>query len=91
MPFPFAFAWLNAFQAVRHSHNPIQATVRLEAARMHATHYITLGIREYSPWFPGKDNVIANSLSRDDDRSDDKLTTLFCTHCPSQISNHFDL
>jgi hypothetical protein len=22
MPFPFAFAWLNAFQAVRHSHNP---------------------------------------------------------------------
>ena len=40
-----------------------QATVRLEVARLHATHYITLGIREYSQWFKGEDNVIANSLS----------------------------
>jgi hypothetical protein len=43
--------------------DPIQATVRYKVARMHATHYITLGIREYSQWFPGEANVVANSLS----------------------------
>ena len=66
-----------------------QATVRLEVARLHATHYITLGIREYSQWFKGEENVVADSLSRDDDRTDDELTNLFCTHCPSQIPDHF--
>jgi hypothetical protein len=65
-----------------------QATVRLEVARLHATHYITLGIREYSQWFKGEENVVANSLSRDDDRTDEELTNLFCTHCPSQIPDH---
>jgi hypothetical protein len=71
------------------NNDPIQATVRLEAARMHATHYITLGIREYSQWFPGKDNGVADSLSCYHDRSDNMLTPLFCTHCPSQIPEHF--
>jgi MFS family permease len=28
MPFPFAFAWLNDLQAVRHSHRPNIYTVR---------------------------------------------------------------
>jgi hypothetical protein len=66
-----------------------QATVRLEVAGLHATHYITLGIREYSQWFKRKENVVANSLSRDKDRTDKELTNLFCTHCPSQIPDHF--
>jgi hypothetical protein len=50
-----------------------------------------LGIKEYSQWFPGKDNIVANSLSRDDDRTDNKLTTFFCIHCPSQIPAHFEI
>jgi hypothetical protein len=54
-------------------------------------HYITLGIREYSQGFPSKDNVVADSLSCNNDRSDDKITTLFCTHYSSQIPNHFKL
>ncbi len=61
---------------------PEQATVRLEVARLHATHYINLGIREYSQWFKGEDNVVADSLSRDDNQTDKELTNLFCTHCP---------
>jgi hypothetical protein len=67
----------------------IQATVRLEVAMMHATHYITLGIREYSQWFPGEANAVANSLSCNDDRTDSELNNLFCMHCPSQIPEHF--
>ncbi len=56
---------------------------------MHARHYITLGVREYSQWFPGEANIVADSLSQDDNRADSKLTNLFCMHCPSQIPEHF--
>ena len=54
--------------------NPIQATVRLKAARLHTMHYTTIGIREYSQWFKGEANVVADTLSRDNDRSNNKLT-----------------
>ncbi len=66
-----------------------QTTVRLEVAQMHAMYGITLGIREYSQLFPGEANVIANSLSCVNDRTDSELTQLFCTHCSSQIPGHF--
>jgi hypothetical protein len=56
---------------------------------MHATHYITPSIREYSQWFPGEANVVPNSLSHNNDRMDSKLTNLFCTYCPSQTQEHF--
>jgi hypothetical protein len=58
---------------------------------MHALNYMTTGIREYSQWFRGKDNVVADSLSCDDDRSDEELTQIFRTHCPSQILPHFEI
>jgi hypothetical protein len=69
--------WLRKTNFSKLNNDHIQATVRLETARMHATHYIILGNIEYSQWFPGKDNIIADSPSCDDDRSDNKLTTLF--------------
>ena len=31
-------------------------------------------IKDYSQWFQGKVNDVANALSRDDDRSDEELT-----------------
>jgi hypothetical protein len=83
--------WLRKTNFGKLGDNPIQALVRLEAARMHALNYMTTGIREYSQWFRGKDNVVANSLSRDDDQSDEELTQIFCTHCPSQIPPHFEI
>ena len=81
--------WLRKTNFSELGNDPIQATVRLEVARMHATHYIILGIREYSQWFPGEANVVADSLSRNDNRTDSELTNLFCTHCPSQTPDHF--
>ncbi len=81
--------WLHKTNFSEINEYPDQATVRLQVAQMHAMHYITLGIKEYSQWFPGKANVIANSLSCDNDRTDSELTQLFCTHCPSQIPEHF--
>jgi hypothetical protein len=83
--------WLGKTNFSELKEEPEQATVRLEVARLHATHYIPLGIREYSQWFKGKDNVVADSLSPDNDQTDEELTKLFCTHCPSQIPDHFEI
>jgi hypothetical protein len=74
--------WLRKTNFSKFKKDPIQATVRLEVARMHATHYIMHCIRD-SQWFPGEANIIANSLSHNDDRN------LFCMRCPSQIPEHF--
>ncbi len=81
--------WLHKTNFSKLKEDPIQATVRLEVARMHATHYITHSIKEYSQGFPGEANFVADSLSPDDNRMDSKLTNLFCMHCLSQIPELF--
>jgi hypothetical protein len=81
--------WLRKMNFSELKEDKEQATVRLEVARLHAMYFITLGIREYSQWFKGEENVVTDSLSCDNDRTDKKLTNLFCTHCPSQIPDHF--
>jgi hypothetical protein len=83
--------WLRKTNFRKLGDNPIQASVRLKAARMHAMNYMTTDIREYSQWFRGKDNVVADFLSRDNDQPDEELTQLFCTHCPSQIPPRFKI
>jgi hypothetical protein len=59
--------WLRKTNFSKLGDDPIQASVCLEAARMHALNYMTTGIREHSQWFREKDNMVANSLSHDDD------------------------
>jgi hypothetical protein len=81
--------WLHKTNFSKLKEDPIQATVKLEVARMHTTHYITHSIREYSQWFPGKVNIVADSLSCNNNRTDSKLTNLFPMHCPSQIPENF--
>ncbi len=83
--------WLRKTNFSKLGDNPLQATVCLEATRMHAMHYMTLEIREYSQWFKGEANVVADALLRDNNRSDHKLTHIFRTHCPSQIPPHFKI
>jgi len=65
--------------------DPIQATIRLEVARHHVTHYLSNKIREYSQWFRRADNTVADALSRDNDRTDEELTQIRRFHCPSSI------
>jgi hypothetical protein len=68
-----------------------QATIRIELARSHASRFMEEGIREYSQWFPGIDNQVADSLSRDWDRTDDELTKILFTHVPSQVPSSFNI
>ena len=83
--------WLRKSNFIEDDESPIQATIRLEVARHHALHYLQTGIREYSQWFRGVENKVADALSRDDDRSDDELTNIFRSHCPSQVPPFFEI
>ncbi len=48
-------------------------------------------IKEYSQWFPGKKNNIADSLSRDFDLDDAELSKYLHLHYPSQLPPHFQV
>eukprot|EP00956_Cyclotella_meneghiniana_P025476 scaffold53298_cov92-Cyclotella_meneghiniana.AAC.1 len=66
--------------------DPLQAEVRAEVAREHALTMMENEICEYPQWFPGVQNVVADALSRDDDRDDETLTNLLLSHFPDQVS-----
>ena len=70
---------------------PVEATVRIEVARQHVTRLMAHGIKDYSQWFPGRENDVADALSRDDDRSDSELTHVLNTFVPSQLPQHFEI
>ncbi len=71
--------------------DPIQARVQIKMARHHAILFLKAGIKEYSQWFPGPENNVANALSRDFDRSDHELTQILHDTCPSQLPQHFQI
>ena len=54
--------------------DPVQARVQIETARHHAILLLKAGVKEYSQWFPGRKNNVADALSRDFDCSDAALT-----------------
>jgi hypothetical protein len=66
----------------------IQATICLKVAHLHASQYLLHRIMEYSQWFSGAANTVAGALSRVDDRPDEELTRILCSHCPSQVPKH---
>ncbi len=68
--------WLRKSNFIEDGEDPIQATTRVEVARLHATHYLSNEIREYNQWFRGADNNVADALSRDKDRTDNELTQI---------------
>ena len=61
----------------------VQVAARIAVARAHARRYMNHEIREYSQWFPGKENCVADALSRDFHLSDDDLTHLILNHFSS--------
>ncbi len=68
-----------------------EATVRLEIARQHASHFTNYDIKEYSQWFPGRKNNAADSLSRDFHPDDAEITKHLHSSFPSQLPPHFQV
>ena len=68
-----------------------QMNGKLRAARSHALRMIKHQIREYSQWFPGRQNHIADSLSRDFDLLDSELISLYRSKFNSQLHQRFNI
>jgi hypothetical protein len=67
----------------------VQASVRIQVAREHAMRYMNQEIRDYSQWFPGIENNVADALSCEMDFSDDDLTKLLRLSFPEQVPENF--
>ena len=83
--------WLRKTNFKEDDEEPIQASIRIEVARTHAKQYMDIGLREYSQWFPGNENNVADALSREIDLTDDELTNLLRLRFPSQMPPHFKI
>ena len=71
--------------------SPVQAKVRLEVSRSDVKRTMENQIKNYSHWLPGWMNDVSDTLSRDDDRSDNELINIFRSFTPSQIPDHFEI
>jgi hypothetical protein len=67
----------------------VQASIRIQVAREHAMRYMNQEIRDYSQWFPGIKNNVADALSREMDFSDNDLTNLLRLSFPEQVPENF--
>ena len=65
--------------------NPMEATIRIKIARMHASIFIEADVKEYSQWFEGSKNPIADALSWEFEQSDKELTQILRSLFPSQL------
>ena len=54
----------------------VQATIRIETVHHHTTLFLNAGIKEYSQWFPGQENIVADALLREFDCSGNELTQI---------------
>jgi hypothetical protein len=86
-----AEGWLRKTNFPEIGDSPIQATIWLDAARHHARTFMTAKIKGYSQWFPGKQNNVADALSRNWHQSDNELTSILRLHFPSQLTSHFEI
>jgi hypothetical protein len=68
--------WLGNTNFLEEGDDLIQALIKLKVARLYTSHFLANGIHEYSQWFYGAENNVANALSRDNDQSNkDKKTS----------------
>ena len=71
--------------------SPEMTKAKLEISRGHASRLMNNKCIDYSQWFPGKDNNVADALSRDNHLSDDELTSLLFSQIPEQVPPTFKI
>ncbi len=86
-----AGGWLKKSNFSKLGKSPEQASARIEAARMHTSLFPKKGIKTYSQWFKGEENNVANALSHDNNRSNNKLTLIIKSFCPLQVPSCFKI
>jgi hypothetical protein len=84
-----AEGWMRKMNFRASDKDQIQMDVRVKAAQKFALDFTKHGTKSHSQWFPSKKNIVADALSRDDKRTDNKLTSILCLFAPHQVPNHF--
>jgi hypothetical protein len=84
-----AEGWMRRSNFRASNKDQIQTDVRINAAQKFAMDFTEHGIKSYSQWFSGKENIIADALSRDEDRTDNELTSILYCFVPHQMPNLF--
>jgi hypothetical protein len=83
--------WLKNTHFSKLGDEPIQATICLEVAKMHAKNYMALEIWDKCQLFTGNKNIVADALSHNNNRFIEEFTLIFCFYYPYQIPDHFDI
>ena len=83
--------WLRKSNFKDDNENEIHEHCKLNLARDHASRLLSNDIKEYSQWFPGNKNKVADSLSRDFHINDCQLTKLFYKNFQSQMPVNFNI
>ena len=83
--------WLRKSNFLDDDEKEVHLHCKLDLARSHARRVLDSRIKDYSQWFPGAENDVADSLSRDFHLSNEKLLSLFNTHIPSQIPKNLKI
>jgi len=81
--------WLKKSNFMEKEEHHQQTKAKRLLARSHALRLLANDVKEYSQWFPGKENDVADSLSRDFHLSNAELTSLLHRFFPSQTPSTF--
>ena len=84
-----AAGWLRKSNFVDDNESAPHAAVKLMVARKHAQIHIESHCTNYSQWFPGVQNIVSDSLSRDYHLSPTDLCSLLSIAVPEQIPPDF--
>jgi hypothetical protein len=80
-----AKGWLKKSNFSNLGESPEQVSARIKAARIHTSLFPKKEIKTYSQWFKGEENDVANALSCDNDRFDNKLTLIMKSFAPRRF------
>ena len=83
--------WLRKSNFKDDDESPAHEHCKLSLARSHALRLLNNEVKEYSQWFPGVDNEVADSLSRDFHLDDTSLTSLILSKLTSQVPSNFKI
>ena len=83
--------WLRELNFKDNKEEEIHEHCKLSLARNHALCLLTNNVKEYSQWFPGDKNDVANSLLSNFHIDDKNLTHLLYSHVPSQMPDNFKI
>jgi hypothetical protein len=84
-----AAGWLRKSNFTPEGEDDATTNAKLIAARKHASLHINAKATCYSQWFPGKQNIVSDCLSRDFHIPADQLTQLLLIAIPEQIPPNF--